>query len=68
MLDEGQPDRVIVYADDLFISRGSRDMIERAVEHGVERVYHYGHSCGWRTCPRVGRRPDPDLRRRDEVA
>jgi hypothetical protein len=68
MLDEGQPDRVIVYADDLFISRGSRDMIERAVEHGVERVYHYGHVVWWRTVKVPGMLPNFNLQRREGVA
>jgi hypothetical protein len=68
MLDEGRPDWVIAFADDLLVSRGTRDMIERAVEHGVERVYHYGHSCGWRTVVVPGIRPNFNLQRRESVA
>jgi hypothetical protein len=68
MLDEGRPDWVIAFADDLLVSRGTRDMIERAVEHGVERVYHYGHGCGWRTVLAPGMRLNFNLRRKEAVA
>jgi hypothetical protein len=68
MLDDGRPDWVIAFADDLLISRGTRDMIERAVEHGVERVYHYSHLVGWRTVLVPGMRPNFNLQRREAVA
>jgi hypothetical protein len=68
MLDEGQPDWVIGFADDLLVSRGTRDMIERSVEYGVERVYHYSHVVGWRTVKVPGKRPNYNLQRREAVA
>jgi YspA, cpYpsA-related SLOG family len=67
MLDEGRPNWVIAFADDLRASRGTRDMVERAVEDpAVERVYHYG-AVGWRTVKAPGRRPNYDLSRREAV-
>jgi hypothetical protein len=65
MLDEGSPSWVIAFADDLLTSRGTRDMVERAVEDpAVTHVYHYSHVVGWRVVKAPGRRPNYDLSRR----
>jgi YspA, cpYpsA-related SLOG family len=64
MLDVGRPDWVIAFADDLMTSRGTRDMVERAVEFEVPHVYHFSHRVGWRTVKEPGREPNYDLSRR----
>ena len=42
MLDEGKPDLVIAFHDDLDSSRGTRDMVKRALKQGfaVRLVHH----------------------------
>lgn len=43
MLDEGKPDSVLVFHADLGSSKGSRDMVKRALAAGIE-VMHYDGS------------------------
>jgi hypothetical protein len=42
MLDEGQPDVVLAFHDDLPNSKGTKDMIRRAKKAGIP-VRHYSH-------------------------
>ena len=42
MIDEGDPDLVLVFHDDLPNSKGSKDMVRRARKHGLP-VFHYMH-------------------------
>lgn len=35
MLDEGKPDRVVYFHDDLAASKGTRDMVNRATRAGI---------------------------------
>lgn len=35
MLDEGKPDKVVAFHDDIMNSRGTRDMVERAERAGI---------------------------------
>lgn len=42
MLEEGKPDFVIVFHDDLEHSKGTKDMVQRAIKAGLQ-VLHYWH-------------------------
>lgn len=49
MLDEGSPDIVLAFHDDLEHSRGTADMVRRARKAGLQ-VRHVSHA-GWRWVP-----------------
>ena len=43
MIDEGQPDLVFAFHDDLTQSRGTKDMLRRAKKHKL-LIQHFNHS------------------------
>jgi len=56
MLEQGKPDWVIAFADDLRKSPGTRDMIGQALEWpSVTHVFHFSHVTGWRELKAPGK-------------
>lgn len=46
MLDEGKPDLVIAFNDDIEKSKGTKDMVNRAKKSGIKtKVYRHGVVC-----------------------
>jgi len=58
MLDEANPNRVVAFHDNLCDSRGTRDMLRRAWNAGVESIWLFDHHHGLRDVLTIADFPD----------